>query len=183
VKCATSSNTAYLQCDALGKHTRRLDTRYQDLFALNTTVSQSRQSFSVTILTVLAAIFLPLSLASAILSTQYRFSELGPRLYDLFGVAWMFFTFALLCFFLFRYGTCIIDKYWSLEHLEKRSSGTWRSSIRGTTYAYVLAWMLVLVSFLLGMFLRDSAVDWKAYPLLGIGVAIFSRCTGARADF
>jgi hypothetical protein len=79
--------TTNLRCDALGKHTRRLDTRYKDLFDLNTTVPHSRQSFSVTILTVLAAVFLPLSLASAILSMQYRFSELGPRLYDFFGIA------------------------------------------------------------------------------------------------
>jgi uncharacterized membrane protein len=85
----------------------------------------------------------------------------------------MFFTFALLCFFLFRYGTRIIERYWSLEHLEKSSYGTWRSSIQGITYAYVLAWTLILVSLLLGMFLRDSAVDSKAYPLLGIGVVIF----------
>ncbi|PSN67370.1 hypothetical protein BS50DRAFT_634745 [Corynespora cassiicola Philippines] len=66
-----------LQCSSLMKHTKRIDTRHQDLFALNTTVSQSRQASSTIILTVLAAVFLPLSLASAVLSMQTRLQDLG----------------------------------------------------------------------------------------------------------
>jgi hypothetical protein len=162
-----------LRCSSLVKHTKRLDARHQDLFSLNTTVSQSRQSFSVTILTVLAALFLPLSLASAILSMQYRFHELGPVLYDFFGVAWLFCTFAIVCFVLFRYGNRLLDAYWTLKHLEKRDYKSFRRSIKGVTYSYVLAWTMVLVSFLLGMFLREDTVDWRAYPILAVGLVIF----------
>lgn len=163
-----------LRCASLIKHTKRLDTRYEDLFALNTTVSQSRQSFSVTILTVLAAVFLPLSLASSILSMQYRFNELGVRLYDFFGVAWLFCTFALACGALVRYGTYLSDRLWSLRHLQKEKYKTWKGSIKGIAYSYAAGWTFVLVSFLLGMFLKDQGVDWKAYPFLGAGIAIFA---------
>lgn len=162
-----------LRCSSLVKHTKRLDTRHQDLFTLNTTVSQSRQSFSVTILTVLAAMFLPLSLASAILSMQYRFHELGPVLYDFFGVAWLFCTFAIVCFVLFRYGNCLRDRFWRLKYLQTRDYNSFRRAILGVTYSYVFGWTLVLISFLLGMFLNKETVDWRAYPFLAAGIVIF----------
>ncbi|KAF2121558.1 hypothetical protein BDV96DRAFT_594747 [Lophiotrema nucula] len=162
-----------LKTENLVKHTKRIDARYTDLFALNTTVSQSRQSFYVTILTVLAAVFLPLSLASAVLSMQYRFSELGTRLYDFFGVAWLFLTFALLCGVAVRFGNHVNDKLWRLRHLDRNSYGTYKNIVKGITYSYIVAWTLLLISFLLGMFLSKDKVDWRSYPLLGIGVAIF----------
>ncbi|KAF2726854.1 hypothetical protein EJ04DRAFT_597080 [Polyplosphaeria fusca] len=162
-----------LRTSAMVKQTKRLDERCQDLFALNTTVSQSRQSFYVSILTVLAAVFLPLSLASAILSMSTRFQELGPLLYDFFGVSWIFCTFALLCSVMVRYGNAIFDRFWSLKHLGKKDYKMWRHSIQAMVYSYVAGWTFVLVGFLLGMFLQDQGIDWRAYPLLGVGVAIF----------
>ncbi|KAF2183197.1 hypothetical protein K469DRAFT_751765 [Zopfia rhizophila CBS 207.26] len=163
-----------LRCSELVKHTNRIDNRYQDLFSLNTTVSQTRQSFSVTILTVLAAVFLPLSLAAGVLSMQYRFNELGQRLYDFFGVAWIFCTFALVCGAFVRYGSRLLDKFWSLKHLDKHDYNTWRGDINGITYSYVVGWILVLISFLLGMFLKDNGIDKLGYVFLGLGIGIFA---------
>ncbi|KAG9253085.1 uncharacterized protein F5Z01DRAFT_174142 [Emericellopsis atlantica] len=53
---------------------------------LLTTTRERRQSDNVRQLTILATIFLPLSLSAGILSMQARFKDLGPLLFDFFAV-------------------------------------------------------------------------------------------------
>jgi Mg2+ and Co2+ transporter CorA len=58
---------------------------------LSQEISQSR-AFQE--LTVLATIFLPLSLAAGVLSMHFRFKDLGARFYDFLGVFVLLVTFA-----------------------------------------------------------------------------------------
>lgn len=133
---------------------------------------EMRQTNSVQRLTILATIFLPLSLSAGVLSMQTRFKDLGPLLYDFFGVVVLLgaLVFPLLIFLsVLKIATdhVLVDldremgpKYKSVRHF--LSVSIWF----GTTTLGIL----VLVSFILGMF-RDVVLGAK---ILGYGLAVFS---------
>ena len=83
----------------------RLDNRLRFL-EIGRTLHESRR---VQLLSLLAIIFLPLSLASSILSMQTRFVDLHYLLYDFFGVIFLlgtltFILLGVLLFFQWGYG-------------------------------------------------------------------------------
>ncbi|KAF2036038.1 hypothetical protein EK21DRAFT_106145 [Setomelanomma holmii] len=57
------------------------------------------QSNNVQALTLLATIFLPLSLSAAVLSMHFRFDELGERLYDFIGIVVLLITIVVIMLF------------------------------------------------------------------------------------
>ncbi|PGH34182.1 hypothetical protein GX50_02956 [[Emmonsia] crescens] len=59
---------------------------YQRILNHHKDILGVRNTESMKYLTTLATIFLPLTLASSILSMQTRFRDLGALLYDFFGV-------------------------------------------------------------------------------------------------
>lgn len=127
----------------------------EDVFRLHSDVFQVRQASSLSSLTVLASIFLPLSLAAGILSMQYRFNELHLRIYDFFGVTVMLCTLAIVAYLTSRWISNHLLREWYVR------SGLWESQEdtnevrvnRWVKWMLGLGWCLGLASFLVGMFL------------------------------
>ncbi|KAJ4348739.1 uncharacterized protein N0V89_010117 [Didymosphaeria variabile] len=120
------------------------------------------ESGRVQLLSLLAVVFLPLSLASSILSMQTRFVDLHYLLYDFFGVIFLlgtltFFLFGILLLLRWAYGTL----YNFMESITR--SNLFRvvpglSRIRLGKYAPLVVillmwvpWALIVASFLVGM--------------------------------
>jgi hypothetical protein len=74
--------------------------RINKLFNALTYCANTEQNASINQLILLAAFFLPLSLATDVLSIQSRFSELHLLLFDFVGVFLVVRTLALLFFFI-----------------------------------------------------------------------------------
>ncbi|KDN71603.1 hypothetical protein CSUB01_09223 [Colletotrichum sublineola] len=125
------------------------DLQHQlDLLNLSWNINQSD---NVNILTLLATVFLPLSLSAGILSMGTRFKDLGDLVYDFSGVAVLLGALALvilLSFFLVSF----------LQDLESRLRPqklylTWRSALKKLGFLILLMLGgLVLASFVVGMF-------------------------------
>lgn len=161
----------------------RLDNRLRFL-EIGRTLHESRR---VQLLSLLAIIFLPLSLASSILSMQTRFVDLHYLLYDFFGVIFLlgtltFILLGVLLFFQWGYGKF---KNW-LENPNIMSNNPpgrgWFSSVfRTANYAPIytilfslVPWVLILTSFMLGM-LRDVGLGLK---VLGYGFGGITALSG-----
>lgn len=113
-----------------------------------------RQNNSVQRLTVLATLFLPMSLATGILSMGTRFKDLGPLLYDFFGVLVLVMTLVVV----------YLAVMFLLEHKLKYL----RLPAMFLTFVVVAGYgPLVLSSFLVGMF-HDVVLGAK---ILGFGTA------------
>ncbi|ENH71947.1 hypothetical protein FOC1_g10002140 [Fusarium oxysporum f. sp. cubense race 1] len=126
------------------------------------------QTMGVQQLTLLATIFLPLSLAAGVLSMQTRFKDLGTLLYDFFGVVVLLAAIVLIIMVLLNLMAVVneVDSKLSL-----RSSG-YREKFRGKVMftiniGFFVFGCLVLSSFLVGMF-KDVSLGAK---ILGYGVA------------
>ena len=142
-------------------------------------VHNIQESISVKRLTILATIFLPLSLSASILSMQTRFANLRLLLYDFIGVFTIVGTAAILMLLLVR----TVLKFKSTRVLKMFSPSiqwdipgkweTWRSErpfkLRSVcfTVIYVLLWAVVLASFIVGM-LKNVILGLK---ILGFGFA------------
>ncbi|KAI1013670.1 hypothetical protein LB503_010700 [Fusarium chuoi] len=85
------------------------------------------QTKGVQQLTLLATIFLPLSLASGLLSMQTRFKDLGTLLYDFFGVVMLLAAIVIIIMILLNLMTVVNEVD---SKLGVRSSG-YRENIRG----------------------------------------------------
>ncbi|GKT64741.1 hypothetical protein ColTof4_07138 [Colletotrichum tofieldiae] len=136
------------------------------------------QADSLQRLTVLATIFLPLSLAAAVLSMQTRFSDLGALLYDFFGVAVVLGAFVLpfilfLSFLKFTTGHMMVEIEMRLADEHDSTSPAYiflRNFLRIALWIGIpLLGVLVVVSFLIGMF-QDVGLGGKT---LGYGLAGF----------
>lgn len=115
-----------------------------------------QESTSLWLLSLLAAIFLPLSLASSLLSMQTRLTELHYLLYDFFGVIVLFGSGALLIILVMK------------KVAKTNGSAHGVLKIKGINrIVAVLAWATVVASFLVGMIIH---VD-LGLKILGIGVA------------
>lgn len=115
-------------------------------------VRSGKQSNSLGRLSILAAVFLPLSLATGILGMQSRLSELGYIIYDFFGLT-------AILIFLVSALLPVISVFARLTEWESLLMGNqlYRTKIRPSLKAflwstYVIYWTGILVSFLLGMF-------------------------------
>ncbi|GJC88377.1 hypothetical protein ColLi_11215 [Colletotrichum liriopes] len=136
------------------------------------------QTDSLQRLTVLATIFLPLSLAAAVLSMQTRFSDLGALLYDFFGVAVVLGAFVLpfilfLSFLKFTTGHMMVEIEMRLADEHDSTSPDYvflRNFLRIALWIGIpLLGLLIVVSFVIGMF-QDVGLGGKT---LGYGLAGF----------
>lgn len=127
-------------------YSSRLSTR-MELLQFGRSIHESTR---VQLLSLLAAIFLPLSLASSILSMQTRFADLGVLLYDFFGVIILLGTLTA-----FIVGALIlINKV--TQQLRRRSKPMMPLVQRLVptiiSISMFVPWALILTSFLIGMF-------------------------------
>jgi hypothetical protein len=154
----------------------RRDQRY-NLFLKNLSIDDST---SIKRLTILAAIFLPLSLASGILSMQTRFAALHLLLYDFLGVFLLIASFTALTYFVLRGFTELSRRDDARLHREYAPwKVRWWSSkadddeaefamILFTKYTlFFFVWAITVVSFIVGMVL-EVALGLK---ILGYGLA------------
>ena len=154
----------------------RRDRRY-DLFMKDLNIGDS---ISIKRLTILAAIFLPLSLASGILSMQTRFVNLHLLLYDFLGVFLLVASFAVLVYFVVRVFTTLARrdymkvsakyepwkfKWWGDEAEDDEINLGMDLFFK---YAGALCvWAVTITSFIVGMVL-DVTLGLK---ILGYGLA------------
>lgn len=142
-----------------------------------------QESISVKRLTILATIFLPLSLSASILSMQSRFVDLGPKLYDFLGVFIIVGSAAILLLFLVRESgrlkkladsesSDLASMLWTL--LSPRRRWAARRDGRGrfvwAVFLYVswfAFWAILFASFAIGM-IEDVTLGAK---VLGFGIA------------
>ncbi|KAK2732665.1 hypothetical protein CKAH01_19036 [Colletotrichum kahawae] len=124
---------------------------------------EMKQTSKVQQLTVLATIFLPLSLSAGVLSMQTRFKDLGALLYDFFGVTIILGVFVapfllFLKFLVLARDHILVNLDFEISQENKRRRPR-NSYLAMRQYLSVGLWillsvlaMLVLVSFILGMF-------------------------------
>ncbi|KAG7406669.1 hypothetical protein Forpe1208_v013799 [Fusarium oxysporum f. sp. rapae] len=149
--------------EQLQKFSDRLDHDLKYLELLRN-INQNR---GVQQLTLLATIFLPLSLAAGVLSMQTRFKDLGTLLYDFFGVVVLLAAIVLVIMILLN--LVAVVKELDSRFLQNKS---YRESFRGkvlflVSIGFFLFGGLVLSSFLVGMF-KDVSLGAR---ILGYGVA------------
>ncbi|RSM09294.1 hypothetical protein CEP52_004178 [Fusarium oligoseptatum] len=125
------------------------------------------QTRGVQQLTLLATIFLPLSLAAGVLSMQTRFKDLGSLLYDFFGVVMLLGAIVVIIFI-------IMTTIAIIKEAESRFTqySFYRKHVRVIVINLLLSGLfsygsLVLSSFLVGMF-KDVPLGAK---ILGYGTA------------
>ncbi|KAK7909206.1 hypothetical protein PG985_015084 [Apiospora marii] len=123
-----------------------------------------QESGSLWVLSILASVFLPLSLASSILSMQTRFIDLGVLLYDFCGVVVLLITLVAVLIALVRVSIWVQERladYSPSSHVVKAISTTMFTLAVSTT------WALVLSSFIVGM-VHDTVLGGR---ILGFGMA------------
>ncbi|KAL6886074.1 hypothetical protein GGI43DRAFT_277062 [Trichoderma evansii] len=125
------------------------------------------QSGNVQMLTLLATIFLPLSLSAGVLSMQSRFKDLGDLLYDFFGVVVLLAAVVALLI-------VAMILFSSVKELESRLfKYNWYKGILHPILVFTISGItltlgaLVLTSFVVGMF-KDVVLGAK---ILGYGFA------------
>ena len=147
--------------------TRRSIDRLNRSFDAQDKVHNIQESTSVKRLTILATIFLPLSLSTSILSMQSRFVDLKLKLYDFIGVFVIVGTVAVLILLIVSAVPRIRS---SMRHF--RVSLRTRK-LQAMLYWWLcgIIWAIVLVSFIVGMF-RDVILGQKilCYGFAGISV-------------
>jgi hypothetical protein len=122
------------------------------------------QSSSLWILSVLASIFLPLSLASGVLSMGTRFNDLGPILYDFCGVTVLLMALAFVILVVTRQLMRLTEVIESLRSSSNRVvQRLWTIFLIGMM---LLGWGMVLSSFIVGM-LEDIKLGVR---ILGFGI-------------
>lgn len=155
-------------CGFYKRQVAQLKARSSEIFEVMSYHVNAKQADSVNQLTMLAAFFLPLSLAAGVLSMQSRFSELNLLLYDFVGVVLILGTIAAFLAFLSRYGSDIYD-FILLVNYGRRSGRTprLRKYLKFTLLA--VWWLALLVSFLIGM-LKGPIVGLKIFGFEAGGI-------------
>lgn len=138
---------------------------------------EMKQTSNVQQLTILATIFLPLSLSAGVLSMQTRFKDLGTLLYDFFGVVVLLGALVVPLLLFLSFIKLATDHILVNLDLQMTSGRTVRSYRYVRKYAAPFLWLglallaiLILISFIIGMFLNVGL----GAKILGYGVAIFS---------
>lgn len=131
-----------------------------------------REAQNVRLLSILASIFLPLSLACGLLSMQTRFSQLHYLLYDFFGVLLLLGTISLVILTLLKFYQLKFYHWWKGLVAQLQRYPVFRSIIKPSAQIVVLCflifgWGLLLSSFIVGM-IKDVGLGLK---VLGYGVS------------
>lgn len=127
-----------------------------------------QESMRVWILSALASIFLPLSVATGLLSMQTRFIDLHILLYDFCGVVVVIGTVLIVSFRLLRGYVYLRERFQTWTPATVFQAKT--QHLMGGNIAYfimVSIWALILASFLIGM-IKDVSLGGK---VLGYGIA------------
>lgn len=125
------------------------------------------ESGNLWVLTVLASLFLPLSLACGILSMQTRLKDLHLLLYDFCGVVVLVVTLAALLILLVKLSMRISEWF-------RTATSTWYVGMRNLKILFAVLlfqfWGLVIASFVFGMMMdaRTGGI------ILGVGTAFFA---------
>jgi hypothetical protein len=159
----------YASCEEVKKKASRLLTQEEQQYSMYTTTLGIQESESVKRLTILASMFLPLSLAIGMLSMQSRFNSLGYLLYDLVGVTVLLGYLALLLYYLLKFGRNIQARNRWKRMDETSSMFRILLKNKGLNTLGFLYWTFVLSAFLVGMF-ADAGLGLR---ILGFGSAGF----------
>ncbi|KAE9367497.1 hypothetical protein N431DRAFT_486593 [Stipitochalara longipes BDJ] len=153
-------------CKDIRGRLSRLTDEMETSLKLLESAQNLRQTGNVQVLTILATIFLPLSLAAGVLSMQSRFKDLGVLLYDFFGVVFLLGTAALLIITALVLWGIVSEMTTKLmtENLFKPVS--WVLGIVAGVVVLIFG-PLIISSFLVGMF-KDVVLGAK---ILGYGFA------------
>lgn len=163
-----------LLCQAQDRLTSRLKDRLEMHLKSLASFREIKDSAGIQVLTVLASLFLPMSLAVGILSMQTRLAQLHYLLYDFCGVVIIISTIALSIFFILKYFLKVIDRFMSTKaRVSRESSSTIDEIVLPLGSLLVtwggLAWALVFTSFMVGM-IKDVGLGLR---ILGYGSAAF----------
>ena len=161
------------ECSALAKLSSSMVERFESRLKFFELFRNVQGSGSIWLLTLLAFIFLPLSLASSVLSMQTRFAELHFLLYDFCGVLMIIGSLTVLIFLGLKLTVVIIDQ---LTKLKVTNSRVLRMmNLMYLPAATVIAllvfslWALIFTSFIVGM-IKDVSLGLK---ILGYGCAAY----------
>lgn len=127
-----------------------------------------RQSGNVKTLTLLATLFLPLSLSAGVLSMQSRFKDLGALLYDFFGVVALLTAILLLLIIIGSVFSSVKDIDRRLWPFRAYSDFARVSVLVAVIYTILVLSILLIISFVVGMF-KDLALGAK---YLGYGISV-----------
>jgi hypothetical protein len=127
-----------------------------------------QESMRVWILSALASIFLPLSVATGLLSMQTRFIDLHILLYDFCGVVVLIGTVLIVSFRLLR-GYVYLKERFQMWTPDTKLETTAKHLMGGNLASIIVfsVWTLILSSFLVGM-IKDASLGGK---ILGYGLA------------
>ena len=162
-----------LECSAQNKLASQVAERYDRMLRDFELFRGIQDSSGVWLLTLLASIFIPLSLATGILSMQTRFVDLHFLLYDFVGVVIIIGSSAVLLFVMLKLILWLTDLATKSEIRlkyvrENLPLASWILTILGVSWALQF-WALVFTSFMVGM-IRDIGLGLK---ILGFGSAAF----------
>jgi hypothetical protein len=159
-------------CEDLNRSSAQLTTRLESNMRLFELLRSFHESSKVQLLGLLAAIFLPLSLASSLLSMQTRLTDLHYLLYDFCGVIVLLGTIVLIIIVLLKVFARFKDKMAEWKSNTSRFYIPWVSHQLqyGVLGWLVVVWALLLSSFLVGM-VRDVPLGLK---ILGYGSIVTS---------
>lgn len=172
IQCLLAETEAY--SDGLASPFTQLTNRLGHHIALSSMSRNISDSFFNRLLSVLASIFLPLSLATSLLSMSTRFIDLGPLLYDFCGVVLLFASLVILVLLLLQKGYQWL--HWIAKTTEFRETvgshlaRSFLSAPHNKSALWVclsVAWLMIMSSFLVGMIIDINL----GFRILGYGIA------------
>lgn len=153
-------------CTDLKRTIATLLTTLEDHLRLFEPSRAMDEAHNVRLLSILASIFLPLSLACGILSMQTRFLDLHYLLYDFLGVLVLLLTLVAVILFALRNYILTTLMFTVLDQNRIFGKKSIKRDFNHLTLAYlVFGWGLLFSSFLVGM-IKDVGLGLK---ILGYG--------------
>ena len=137
-------------------------TTLEDHLRLSELSRGMQEAENVRLLSILASIFLPLSLACGLLSMQTRFAHLHYLLYDFFGVLVLLGTIVALIFVVLRFYVLWKVLLTKLDRNRMFRRHIWPKLQMILSCFLVLGWGLLLSSFLIGM-IKDIGLGLKIF--------------------
>lgn len=157
----------HYQCTDIMKTASRFSSRLDHHLKFLDVSRNMHESLRVWILSVLASVFLPLSIATGLLSMQNRFINLQILLYDFCGVVVLLGTILFMIFRLVHGYVFLKERFemWRPNSTLTRVAKIFMTYHVVATVFYI--WVLLLSSFLVGM-IKNSELGGR---ILGFGLA------------
>lgn len=157
-------------CSDLKKTASRLSMRLDNHLRFFELSRSMNESLNVRLLSLLASIFLPLSLASGLLSMQTRLANLHYLLYDFCGVIVLLGTIIVAVFLILR-----IFVWWRERLVKWDEIDFFRRHVRpfirhSVAACLIIGWALLTASFLVGM-IKDVGLGLR---ILGYGTVVIA---------